>query len=382
MKNALKIVIKRDGATICHPRDNALDKFIYHQDGPFVDRLAEFCSEAGLSVSSVILFISEDQLFVKFFQLPLKTPDIKEAINFQSGLLTPFSNDTILYSYKTVRQKDCYRVTMFSARPKPIDSYLVELIESGYKILGLYPENQSYVTRFNRKLKWALVIPGRFPKTYIFDGIKLEDRFINNQEPDFSELATICGTETIYHLSPPDGSCFLDAGSLNLKKPVLKGFNMLPESKRQPDYSKPIIMVLFIINIIALLAVAGLTEFHLHDRESRVDEAINRIMPQVKEVKGLRDKNERLKDYIEKIEGISPSPDIITFLAELTTKLPETSYLDQMRMDKKKNAIHIQGYTEDISDLTSKLKEMGETSLKSTSRRRNKTYFNVEISLP
>ncbi len=113
-----------------------------------------------------------------------------------------------------------------------------------------------------------------------------------------------------------------------------------------------------------------------------MDEAINRIMPQVKEVKGLRDKNERLKDYIEKIEGISPSPDIITFLAELTTKLPETSYLDQMRMDKKKNAIHIQGYTEDISDLTSKLKEMGETSLKSTSRRRNKTYFNVEISLP
>ncbi len=225
MKNALKIVIKRDGATICHPRDNALDKFIYHQDGPFVDRLAEFCSEAGLSVSSVILFISEDQLFVKFFQLPLKTPDIKEAINFQSGLLTPFSNDTILYSYKTVRRKDCYQVTMFSARPKPIDSYLVELIESGYKILGLYPENQSYVTRFNRKLKWALVIPGRFPKTYIFDGIKLEDRFINNQEPDFSELATICGTETIYHLSPPDGSCFLDAGSLNLKKPVLKGFN-------------------------------------------------------------------------------------------------------------------------------------------------------------
>ena len=377
MKDALKIIVKRDGATICHPRDNNLNKFIYHQDGPFVDRLAEFRSEAGLSVSSVVLFISEDQLFVKFFHLPLKTPDIKEAINFQLGMLTPFSDDTILHSYKTVRRKDCYRVTMFSARREPAGSYLAELIGSGYKILGLYPENQRYVTRFNRKLKWALVIPGRFPKTYIFDGTKLEDSLINNQEPDFSELATLCGTETIYHLSPPEGSCFLDAGLLYSKKPVLKEFNMLPASQRQPDYSKQIIMVLFIINVIALLAVAA-----INARDSQVDEEIKRIMPQVKEVKQLRDKNERLKDYIKKIEGISPTPDIITFLAELTTKLPETSYLDQVRMDKKKNAIHIQGYTEDISDLTSKLKEMGETNLKSTSRRRNKTYFNVEISLP
>ena len=381
MKDVLKIIIKKDGATICHPLDRELNKFIYHQDGPFVDRLAEFCSENGLSVSSVALFISEDQLFVKFFQLPLQTPDTKEAIEFQLDMLTPFSEETILHSSKIVRQKDCYRVIIFAARWEPAGSYMAEFIDSGYKILGLYPENQRYVIRFNRKQKWALVVPGRFTKTYMFDGTSLEDRFLNDKEPDFSELATICGTETIYHPTPPAGSCFLDRSQLYFKKPVLKEFNMLPASQRQPDYSKRMIMFLVIINLVTLLTVVGITQFRLNVRESRVDQEINRIMPQVKEVKELSSRNERLQDYIEKIEGIGPSPDIITFLSELTAKLPENSYLDQVRMDKKKNAIYIQGYTEDISDLTSKLKEMGEAKLKSTSRRRNKTYFNVEISL-
>ena len=69
-------------------------------------------------------------------------------------------------------------------------------------------------------------------------------------------------------------------------------------------------------------------------------------------------------------------------MEKMTTELPDSAYLDQMRMDSRQKSISIQGYTSDISALTAKLQDMGEAKLKSTSRRKNQTYFNVEISLP
>jgi hypothetical protein len=51
-------------------------------------------------------------------------------------------------------------------------------------------------------------------------------------------------------------------------------------------------------------------------------------------------------------------------------------------MDNRNNSIHIQGYTNDINELTANLQNVGNAQLKSTSSRRNKTYFHVEITLP
>ena len=62
--------------------------------------------------------------------------------------------------------------------------------------------------------------------------------------------------------------------------------------------------------------------------------------------------------------------------------MPTNSYVDQLRLDEKTNVVSIQGYTDEVSGLTTKLQEVGSAQLKSTSSRQNKTYFNVEISLP
>jgi hypothetical protein len=53
-----------------------------------------------------------------------------------------------------------------------------------------------------------------------------------------------------------------------------------------------------------------------------------------------------------------------------------------MRKDPTGNAISMQGYTGDIAELTASLRSLGDAKLKSTSRRQNQTYFDVEVNLP
>ena len=169
---------------------------------------------------------------------------------------------------------------------------------------------------------------------------------------------------------------------LSEQKPLLKDFNLLPDSFRQPDYSKIAILALVVLNIAALIILGGVKGYSLIHTSNKVDNEISAIMPQVNEVRKLRSKEEMLVKYLDEIETLGTNPDIIGFVKSLSDQLPETSYLDQMRMAQKSRSIHIQGYTEDISELTSKLQAIGESKLKSTSRRKNMTYFQVEISLP
>ncbi|MEJ2689550.1 MAG: hypothetical protein P8130_06285 [Deltaproteobacteria bacterium] len=141
-------------------------------------------------------------------------------------------------------------------------------------------------------------------------------------------------------------------------------------------------MLLLILNIAALIAFVGGKEYQIRQYASRVDSEIEQVAPLAREARQLRSKEEQLNHYLGEFMAVGQNPDLITFLDTLTRSLPESAYLDQLRMDSKDKAVVIQGYTDDINALTAKLTEMGEAKLKSTSRRRNQTYFNVEINLP
>ena len=116
-------------------------------------------------------------------------------------------------------------------------------------------------------------------------------------------------------------------------------------------------------------------------QSSKVEIAVDELMPLVKEIKSLQKKEEQYKKKIDRVTVLAKNPDLIGLMKNLSSLLPTSSYLDQMRMDKKDETIQIQGYTDDIGELTSKLKGLGESKLKSTSRRRDKTYFQLEINL-
>ena len=384
MSDPLQLLIQSDGIVICDrlQLDGEEMKLALKGDIPLGEQLAEYSISRGKSGASVQLFVSEDLLFYKTFYLPQSTPDLKETIGYQLGMLAPFEEEDLLYSYTSVRNKNDYKITLAATSKKRIEPYLEELVEADFHISGLYPAFLRFVTKAVPKDKWALVMQGRLSRVFIFEGSAIEERMLLVMQPPYEELRNLCDTEKIYTLNPVAEGGFHTASELLAAKPLLKEYNLLPSSYRSPEFSKFFVAVLLVLNILALLAFVGGKEFQLRDYAARINTEIDAVAPLAREVKELRARQTELTEYIDEVTAVGHNPDLISFFEKMTTELPDSAYLDQMRMDSRQKAINIQGYTSDISALTAKLQEMGEAKLKSTSRRKNQTYFNVEISLP
>ncbi|MDA8165895.1 MAG: hypothetical protein M0017_12795 [Desulfobacteraceae bacterium] len=379
MKNDIQVLVEKDRLTFWHPRGGDTVPLEAGQEVALGSRLRAFLKTAGLPGNRVAVFVAEELLFYKAIELPLKTPDLKEAIGYQVGMVTPFPEEGPLSGFEVHRRKDDYLVHLYAARREPLEGYLQDLFRSGFQVTGLFPEHQRYVGRDSHRARWALVLPGRFAKVLVFAGGRLEQRLLSSTEPEIERLAEVCATEAIYATQPGEGR-FLDAASLLSDQPLLKEFNLLPASYRRPDYLKMAIAALVALNIAALLGLGGVKIYHLRAAENRVESEISAIQPQIKELKLLQDREQKLVAYTKRIDALGKNPDLIGFLQRLTRELPRNSYLDQMRMDPNIRAISMQGYTQDIGALTASLQKMGDTKLKSTNRRQNQTYFDVEVN--
>ena len=223
---------------------------------------------------------------------------------------------------------------------------------------------------------------GRISKALVFDGNRLVDRMPCYHEPEYEAVQKLCGREIVYQSADMEEEGFLSGTELLSQRPVLKEFNLLPATYKKPDYMRYFLIALCILNCIALIAVAGIKEYKIQQTLAYLHTEVEKRLPGVKEIEALRVKEKKLQTSLQYIESIETNFDILSFLDEVTEELPENSYLDQIRMEKKGDAIQLQGYTDDLGELTEKLGEFGNAKLKSTRKRQNKTYFHVEIGLP
>lgn len=397
MREPLEIVIYKNGLKLCHPTDNSITIFLAKEEGAVSEKIAAFIKKVLAATNTIHLFVAEDLLFFKALNLPLDTIDLKEAVGYQMEMLTPFADESTWHSFEYVREEDAYLITLFAARSQFIDVYVQEIIDAGYQISGLYPESQRYVNKLNRKDPWGLLLPGHFVKAYIFKGAVMTERLLCSADPLFPEAVEVCCSDMIFRFDPEIQNSslgdaefvaakpyfdFLDARFLLQQRPLLKSYNMLPAAYQRPDYTRIIIAVLLVLNIVTFLGFGAVKAYRLKRMDNQVNQRIEAIMPMVNEMKELREKEEKSLQALGRLEEVGENFDFITFLQSLTADLPESSYIDQMRMDKKNNSVHIQGYTDDINALTSSLQNVGAAQLKSTSRRKNKTYFHVEVDLP
>ncbi len=395
MREPLEIIIRKDGLLLCHPTDYSVTEFVGREEKGISGRIAGFVLRTSASKSTVHLFVTEDLLFFKRLQMPLEISDLNEAMGYQLEMATPFSDEPTWYSYKAVKGDDAYHITLYATQSAYVDGYVQEIMEGGLHLSGVYPESQRFVNKLNRKSDWAILIPGRFGKACIFRGAVMEDRWLCSSEPNFPEAVDVCRADTVFKYemeaegTPPAQDIldrkpyfdFIDARMLISQRPLLKDYNMLPASYQRPDYLKIAIAALLVLNLVTFLALGAVKVYKLNKFNSLVNHEIEKIMPLVNEMKELRKKEEKNLKVISQMESAGKNIDLISFLTKLTNEMPTTSYVDQMRMDKQNQTIQLQGYTADVSALTAKLQNIGDTQLKSTSRRKNKTYFHVEISL-
>ncbi len=336
---------------------------------------------SGIDPSAVTLYIAEEDLFYTSFVFPSKTPDIKEAIRFQLDMLLPFAPEESFYSYTTQRGEDGIRICLYAVLKKVIEPHLEALHGAGNNIAGVYPYSQRFVSR-NSKQKWALVADDKMPKLLVFEGTQLAQRYTCLSEPAPEEIQTLADCGEIFHPAPPLDSTFLSAADLSRQRPLLKDFNLMPASYRRTDYLKLVMLGLIALNLLGLILFAGIKLYSLSSLNSRLEAEIAKLSPVIKQIELLNQKEDELNKTIKHLEGLGKNPDLISLLNQLTKKLPRDSYLDQIRMEKKSGAIFLHGYTNNISELTGKLQPLGEIKLKSTSRRNNKTYFQLELALP
>jgi hypothetical protein len=381
MRGGLEVVILADGFVISFAR-RQLREELRGEDLDLGREIAVFCEKHEISSKAVHLFIAEDLVYGVSLDLPLRTPDLKEAVGLQLGLILPFSEEEALSAYSVQRRKEGYRVMAFAARAKVAAGLVDELIEDGYTVKGLYPENQRYVTARMRRRKWALVMPGRQNKILIFDGARLEDRLLlAGEKLSYDKLTELSGTGLILHSDPPRGSSFIDAQPLLSETPLLHEFNLLPDSYRRPDYLKMVVTALVVLNLLALGSMIWFRFDHLTTQIKQTDAKIAALTPLVAEVDKTKAQIKKVEGFVTTLKDIGKNPDLIGIMQTLTSDLPSDSYLDLFKFDSKGRLLTLNGYANDLTELTGKLKNLGEVRLKSTSRRKDRNYFQVEIAL-
>lgn len=381
MRGGLEVVILADGFVFSFAR-RQLREELRGEDLDVGREIAAFCEKHGIGSKSVDLFIAEDLVYGVSLDMPLRTPDLKEAVGLQLGLMLPFPEEEALSAYSILKRKEGYRVMAFAARAKVAAGVVEELVEDGYTVKGLYPENQRYVTARMRRRKWALVMPGRQNKVLIFDGAKLADRLLlAGEKLSYEKLCELCGTGLILHTNPPRGSSFVDAQPLLSETPLLQEYNLLPDSYRRPDYLKLVVAVLVVLNLLALGWMVWLRFENVRTQIQHTEAKISALKPLVAEVDKTKAQVKKVEEFVATVTAIGKNPDLIGIMQTLAGDLPGDSYLDQFKFDSKGRLLTITGYANDLTELTGKLKNLGEVRLKSTNRRKDRNYFQVEIAL-
>ncbi len=374
MKNVLEIIVGRNGTFICCGDLQTAPQTL---TGSLGKEVAAFCAEHGISGVDVVFYLGEETLFFKKIHLPAQTADVREAVELQRDLLLPFADDC-LYSFTSERGKDGYDVLIYATARSALEEAVIDVKNAGFRLLGIFPESQRYISSELKKMAgWGLLVGRQPAKLLCFAGDKLRNRLLCQGEPTLAEAMELCSTETVFAVNPEEGSAFPPA-----EPQVMSGsgrFNLLPASYLRPDFFRMALVGLVILNIVALVVVGGWKIYQVREIGRQLDRELTDIKPLIKETEQLRIKEKKLSKTVERIGNLGQNFDLITFLAKLTKMLPENSYLDQIRLDSKTGAINIQGYTEDIAGLTKEIQKLGDTKLKSTRRRKNKTYFHIEI---
>ncbi|MEJ2689551.1 MAG: hypothetical protein P8130_06290 [Deltaproteobacteria bacterium] len=139
MSEPLQLIIESDGIVICQQDADQEIKLSLKDDVSLGEQLAEYSVKRREQANNLLLFVSEDLLFYKSLVLPLNTQDLREAISYQLGMLVPFEEEDLLYSFSSERRKDGYFITLVATSRKRIKPYLEELTRADFHISGLYP---------------------------------------------------------------------------------------------------------------------------------------------------------------------------------------------------------------------------------------------------
>lgn len=318
----------------------------------------------------ITLYVGDDYLYFSRISLPKQTPDVEKAISLQLDMLSPFGEDC-LYAHEIQHEKETIDVSLYFADHRIILPLIETISGLGWHITGMYPESQRGLTKDNLKKTWGLLSGGLFTKLTIFNTGHVRERIQISGEIDSNGLKKIYKLEFIQNLAdiPPIPS-----------PPVFPlNFDLLPPSFRRINYFKWALVGLVGLNLVLGMVWLSTNFVQIHNKINRIETLQAELAPELQEVKKLKKQHTAQANKLKSYESIVKNKDLINLFATLTQELPKSSYLEQLRLDKKTGAIHIQGYTTSLTELTASLQMIGDATLESTRKRKGQTYFQIEV---
>ncbi len=381
MSKRLDVFLQRDATTVGWNSPLGYQTQTLPADSSaFAHAFTESRTGHKLVGADVDLYLGEDLLFFTKITLPLQTPDIKKAIALQLEMLSPFGEDS-LAAFAAQRTKEGYSVNIYFCRRSQVTPFLDILFAAGTHLTGLFPESQRYLTRDTMDLSWSLWNPGRFGKVTHFMQGKVINRDLCASPVSVAQLKEQSGSDTLYSLGSVEEGV---SSALALLTQPARGreYDMLPPSFRRPDYIKKAMMALAAVNVILILLLGVGKGLALYRQEAFLDQQIEATKIDAEAALQLKSRIKKIEKQLDAYRAMGTNTDLIAFLAKLSKELPATAYLDQLRFDHPMGTITLQGYTNDLPGLTEKIPTLGSATLKSTMKRRNQTYFHLEVSMP
>ncbi len=371
MNAGIDLLIGKGQIVLCDMKQTGNSVEFTQSPAEFAQQFSAFSKQhANLAGRPITIYLSDDLLYFTRIKLPKQTPNIKKALQLQMDIISPFG-ENCLYAYDIQHAKDAIHVALYLSDQRIMLPILETIIGLGHRIYGMYPESQQGLSSKNRKKNWGLISSGLFNKLTIFKAGHVTERLQLSGQPDQQMLKKTYGLEFIQDIT-------------NLKaQPSPPGapldFDLLPKTFRRTDYGKWLLLGLLTLNLLLGLGWFGMNFFSLQGQIHQIEASRQKMAPQLSELKKLNKQQARQAIKLKGYANIAKNTNLIALFANLSQNLPFSSHLDQLRLDKKTGAIHIQGYTSDLGALTTSLQAIGNATLESTHKRRNQTYFKIEV---
>jgi Tfp pilus assembly protein PilN len=419
--NGLGVYLDKSGLTLMHVQKNFSGLQVQHaiflpeEEGGVADwipGLRVLVADWGLDACPVSLTVSHELGFCRQATLPLAAAEnLAQVVAYELDRFLPLPADKLYFDFQVLNQTASEIVLMLMAVPRAQAEACIDLLrEVGLRPISIELAPMSAANAFGLlggKLpdSWLVLhlAPGAFQLTqvqgHLVKGITHQSglpprkfakhlqaemqRLMAEESPpqalalygegnrdfDAAALGREQGLELIYPtlfplkgLPPetelPDALPALGAALRSLGK-VLLGANLLPA----PEQARPVFgrldltKVLFLIFLGLCVTWAGSGLIHERFLLYQVNRQLAALTPEAKQVEHQLEESRALAKQMENLRKVSQSPDKLKILKDLTTLIPDNTWLFNLRVSKQ--TLDLSGMSRSASDLIPLLEKSG-----------------------
>jgi Tfp pilus assembly protein PilN len=392
-------------------RRYSIEEDRYPQPEGLASSVALAMNNLGATRADVTLSIPKAWTIMKTAEFPSTVKEnLSSALSYELDRLTPFNADEALYDFRILRE-DQGKLTLLvmAAKSDLIKPYLDALGERGINVSRV-TVNLSGTSTFchyidkradfivvevnNNEYEGALLLDGSIASAFTGsfsagDETSMVDTILTDIKPLVDVLEKQGKSPQVILITKDKSPAFKEMLKTRINLPVkipdetnigfrlprpqkevsyatiggvldslwtkAKGLNLLQKGLREKQKTPFALTTVLILIILALCALYMVAPLRIENKRLKeIDQQITLRKEDVKKVEALKKERDTLSEEVSTIDNFKGNkPMVLSILKELTTILPQTTWLTRVRVSE--TTVNIEGYAESATGLLSKL---------------------------